>query len=62
MTGDRLRTTKLVLSGAAMLLGLASIVTTFTSGGSITSVGVFLGAILMAMGGIRIYLTLRHDF
>jgi hypothetical protein len=62
MTGDALRKTKLILSSAAVLLGIASIVSTFTSGGGITSVGVFLGAVLIAMGSIRIYLTLRHDF
>lgn len=62
MSPKTLRNTKLVLSTFAVLLGIASIVSTFVNGGNVTSIGVLLGAILIVMGSIRIYLTLRHDF
>lgn len=62
MSPKTLRNTKLVLSTFAVLLGIASIVSTFVNGGTIGSIGVLLGAILIVMGSIRIYLTLRHDF
>lgn len=57
----QLRKTKIVLSAAALLLGLTAIVVTFTSGGTIASRGVLFGAILAILAGLRLFLTLRHE-
>jgi hypothetical protein len=47
------------LSAAAALLGVASVVSTLANGGGIGSVGMLFGAILVAMGGMRIWITTR---
>ncbi len=58
----RMRKTKLVLSSLALILGFATVVVTLTTdGGSLTSRGVLLGAVLMLMAGARLVLTLRGD-
>lgn len=59
---DRLRTTKLVLSSAALILGIATIIVTLTNGGGVQSRGILFGGILALMAGLRLFLTLRHDF
>lgn len=56
-----LRRTKITLGAAAMALGLATIVSTIAHGGGIRATGVLFGAILAAMAGLRLYLTLRHN-
>ena len=55
-----MRRTKVVLSLAALILGLSTIVVTLTHGGGIAARGVLLGAILAVMAGLRLFLTLRH--
>ncbi|MFY9488946.1 MAG: hypothetical protein WAP35_09670 [Solirubrobacterales bacterium] len=57
-----MRRAKVILSSLALVLGLATIVVTLTSGGGATARGVLLGAVLAVMGSLRLYLTLRHDF
>jgi len=56
-----LKRTKIVLSSAALVLGIATIAVTFEAGGGIQSRGVLLGAILATMAGLRLWLTLRHN-
>lgn len=58
----RLRTIKLVLSSAALILGIATIIVTLANGGGIQARGILLGGILALMAGLRLFLTLRHDF
>lgn len=58
----RLRKIKLVLSSAALILGIATIVVTLVNGGGVQSRGILLGGILALMAGLRLFLTLRHDF
>lgn len=57
---SRVRELKVVLSLAALLLGLATIVVTLANGGGIASRGILLGAILALMASMRLYLTLKH--
>lgn len=59
---NRLRRTKLVLSSAALILGISTIIVTLVSGGGAQSRGILLGGILALMAGLRLFLTLRHDF
>lgn len=56
----RLRQTKIVLSSVALVLGIATIIVTLTSGGGATSRGILLGGILSLMAGARLFLTMRH--
>lgn len=56
-----LRRLRIVLSSMALVLGIATIVVTVAYGGGATARGVLLGGVLAAMGGARLYLTLRHD-
>lgn len=58
---DRLRRSKIVLSSAALALGVATIVVTIANGGGIAARGILLGAVLALMAGIRLFLTLRHN-
>jgi hypothetical protein len=58
---DPLRKVKAALSGAAMILGLSTIVVTIAHGGGIAARGVLLGAILAVMGGLRLFLTVKHS-
>jgi adenine/guanine phosphoribosyltransferase-like PRPP-binding protein len=53
---DPLRKAKIVLSLAALILGLATIAVTVTSGGGIAARGVLLGAILAILAGARLFL------
>ncbi|MFY9468972.1 MAG: hypothetical protein WAP37_02520 [Solirubrobacterales bacterium] len=52
---------KIALSSLALVLGLTTIVVTFGAGGGVLARGVLLGAVLALMGGLRLYLTLRHE-
>lgn len=56
-----MRNVKLVLFGAILALGLATIVVTIANGGGITSRGILFGGILCLMASIRIYLSLKHN-
>lgn len=56
-----MRNVKIVLSALAMLLGLTTIAVTLAAGGGMLARGILLGAVLAVMGGLRLYLTLRHD-
>ena len=51
-----------MLSSAALILGIATIIVTLTNGGGVQSRGILLGGILALMAGLRLFLTLRHDF
>lgn len=62
LPANRLRRTKLILSSAALILGIATIIVTLASGGGAQSRGILLGGILALMAGLRLFLTLRHDF
>jgi uncharacterized membrane protein len=55
------RNVTLALSSAAALLGVMSIVVTLTNGGRESSVGILLGVVLIAMGSMRVWLTLKQD-
>ncbi|MGB0890452.1 MAG: hypothetical protein ACPGWS_09230 [Solirubrobacterales bacterium] len=57
----RFRQAKIVLSVAAMLLGIATIIVTIANGGGVAARGILLGAVLALMAGIRLFLTLRHN-
>ncbi|MFY9264476.1 MAG: hypothetical protein WAO61_03500 [Solirubrobacterales bacterium] len=52
---------KIILSSLALMLGLTTIIVTFGAGGGVLARGVLLGAVLALMGGLRLYLTLRHE-
>jgi hypothetical protein len=54
-----LRKLKVALSLAALILGLATIVVTITSGGGIAARGVLLGAVLAALAGGRLFLIFK---
>ena len=56
-----MKAVKLVLFGAILALGLATIVVTLANGGGITSRGILFGGVLCAMAALRIYLSLKHD-
>jgi hypothetical protein len=56
-----LKLVKLVLFGAILALGVATIVVTLANGGGITSRGILFGGILCAMAAVRLFLALRHD-
>ena len=47
------------LSVAIALLGVAMIVRTIAAGGDGTSLGIFLGAVFVALGVARLYLSTR---
>ncbi len=55
-----MRKAKIVLSSAALLLGLLTIVVTLANGGGLAARGILLGSILAVMAGMRLFLTLRH--
>lgn len=57
---ERLRQTKIILSSIALILGIATIIVTITSGGGPTSRGILLGGILALMAAARLFLTTRH--
>jgi hypothetical protein len=56
-----MKTVKMVLFGAILALGLATIVVTLADGGGLTSQGILFGGVLCAMALIRIYLAVKHD-
>lgn len=59
---DPLRKLKVVLSMAALILGLATILVTITSGGGIAARGVLLGAVLALLAGGRLFLIYKAGF
>lgn len=48
-----------VLSSLILVLGIVIVARTLTAGGGLLSVGVLLGAVFMAIGGARLYLSSR---
>jgi hypothetical protein len=56
-----MKAVKLVLFGAILALGLATIVVTLANGGGITSRGILFGGVLCAMAALRIFLSIKHD-
>ena len=44
-----------VLPAIMLLLGIAVVIRTLAAGGSVTSVGLLLGVLLAAGGGLRLY-------
>lgn len=54
-----MRQTMMILSAAAMLLGFLNIGVTLANGGGVGAIGVWLGVILVLMGGFRLYLLTR---
>ncbi len=55
-----MRSLKIALSSAALVLGLLTIIVTLANGGGLAARGILLGAILAVMAGMRLFLTLRH--
>jgi hypothetical protein len=53
------RNLKLVMFFLIFALGVANIVVTLANGGGVTSVGVLIGALLVALASMRIWLTLK---
>jgi hypothetical protein len=57
---ERLYQTVTVLFSIVIVgFGTAAVVTTVVSGGGPASVGILIGALLIALGGARLYLALR---